>query len=284
MYKKPIYAQGYYTATAGRSFITGFGKIPYEKSYKIAHRGKVSLWSIPSRRRLLQTVASLDWSGQAYFTTLTYHICPGSMVQAKKDLAAFRHRLNRQGWTIQAVWKMEFQRRSVIHYHIVYNDLDVDLKEFRQWVRLNWHQVIAKCSHTGLRATEMCCKDWKGYQAGTQVDNLLMARDPALYFVGGEWYKKSKEYQHILPADFGTGRWWGLWGWKENWDTRLTPKTDENLTKRILRRYSAHRRYKISHFGNGENSYKQLYILPPTVSADKFSQDVRRAVEIWKEV
>lgn len=82
-------------------------------------RGRIRSFSAQSRRRLLRFMARLK-TGQvrATFITLTYRGYP-SNAEAKKHLHAFAEVLRREFPQASAVWRMEFQERGSIHFHLL---------------------------------------------------------------------------------------------------------------------------------------------------------------------
>jgi hypothetical protein len=121
----------------------------------------------------------------------------------KRHLRAFRNRWARKWGVPRALWKLEFQRRGVAHYHLaIAVPGGVDLVEVRQWVARSWWEVVGSGDAAHLAA-------------GTQVDEAR--GDLAMYFAGYA-RRKSKEHQHELPPGWeGAGRWWGLWGLQVEW-------------------------------------------------------------------
>ena len=88
-------------------------------------RGDITEFSRRSRKRLLDTFARLDVSRLRFgtqrpkFITLTYQKNMRDAVQAKRDLDAFMKRLARRSNDFWAIWRMEFQKRGSIHFHLI---------------------------------------------------------------------------------------------------------------------------------------------------------------------
>jgi hypothetical protein len=235
--------------------------------------------------------------------TLTYRLPPASGAVAKAHLQAFKRRWLRwrEGEELEAVWKMEFQRRGVIHWHVVVNNTDagVEMADTRRWVALAWHQVLTSCrsTHNGPGG----CADWPAFQAGTQADPMKVARDPSAYFIGGEWTSKSKEYQHTVPDGFKPGRWWGLWGWGEpEWlvarPTEDTARWENRLMRRALR-HQTRPKIRAGHEIEDraaarktawkrrrrvwrDTRYAQTLVVSPTQCAEDIARDLARGAEI----
>lgn len=182
-------------------------------------RGRVRCFSARSRSRLFRAMAAVNWDllGDGFFITLTY---PGAWStstgehldndESKRHLRAFRSRLERKYGPVVAAWKMEFQRRGAVHFHLavvvptVNHDVPEDVAEFRRWLSLAWYEVAGS-------------NDGRHLVAGTQVQRL--DHHPAAYFagyVGGS--KGAKEYQHTVPEGFeNVGRFWGTWRCQPEW-------------------------------------------------------------------
>lgn len=177
-------------------------------------RGTIGGWSAASRRRLLKTVEAIAWGaqqGRPLFVTLTYPgeagaaFVPTDWQVAKRHLELFRKRWARKWGSSLGVWKLEFQRRGVPHFHLVLLvDRETRVGDVRRWVRVAWWDIVGS-------------RDPAHLMAGTQVDRAASSGGFGAYFAGYA-RRKSKEYQHELPEGWGgAGRWWGLWGLAPEW-------------------------------------------------------------------
>lgn len=207
-------------------------------------RGKCMAFSVNSRRRLFRTIAAIPWRdyGMLCMITLTY---PGKEgqdwitmdgEQAKKHLNAFRRRYERMFGDFEAVWKMEFQKRGALHWHLcaVFPDWNnggefPQINDFRQWVARNWYEIVGSGSQEHL-------------EAGTGVE--MWTGSPAHYFAkyvsAGE--RADKEYQHRVPKNFiNIGRWWGVWKLKQDWQTVKIEPDEWIKCKRVIRKLMEHR-------------------------------------------
>lgn len=81
-------------------------------------RGRVTEFSRRSRRRLLEFLHRINWPRRILFVTLTFAEAV-SHAEAKAELHRFLIWLGRRRPTWTLVWKLEFQRRGVHHYHIL---------------------------------------------------------------------------------------------------------------------------------------------------------------------
>lgn len=206
-------------------------------------RGEVRAFSDDSRMRLLQTVAAIPWDqlGAVLMVTLTYpgeaEYVPRSGKAAKAHLRAFRMRWERRWGPMQAVWKLEFQRRGAIHWMLcVVAPRGVSLTRLREWVSWSWWQIVGSGRETHKRA-------------GTQVK--VWQGDPSWYFAkyatkGGHL---DKEYQHEVPSwMLDVGRWWGVWRLRPEWCRVSLTESEFAALRRVvvrLRRSRGHRRYRV---------------------------------------
>jgi len=177
-------------------------KQPWRVKGAVAKRkGVGSVWSRQSRARLAKCVFELFPAfreGSNYAITLTYQQRTPS--ESKRDLRCLRMRLSRylqeREWF--ALWKMEFQKRGVVHYHIILNiNQEVSLKVLREWISGVWAEI------TG---------DPQLAITGTRVDKVNIERmEQVLIYVVGHAMTKKKDYQNRSDGTLWTGRWWGTW-------------------------------------------------------------------------
>lgn len=85
-------------------------------------RSTITDFSAQSRGRLFELFNSLKLNRRATFVTLTYPTCAVNQSSAKKHLRAFFKRLERlyKNRVITGIWRMEFQERGAIHFHIIF--------------------------------------------------------------------------------------------------------------------------------------------------------------------
>lgn len=189
---------------------------------KIGKKKAISEWSRKSRASMVRRLCSLDYSPlfadddhAPAVITLTY---PGDWLavapdgaSAKSHVAALRKRYQREyGMPLRGVWKMEFQARGAVHFHIFC--APPTGAGFATWLSKAWADVVdapdptERAAHVG---------------AGTRMDwaEGLRASDPrrvAVYFTKhGSANFGDKEYQNRPPAEWLTegkvlGRFWGI--------------------------------------------------------------------------
>lgn len=100
-----------------RAHIITKGKQPTTRGF----RSEITDFSEGSRGRLFDLFHKLEWRNRAIFITLTYPTLENSCATAKHHLRAFFKRLERLVGQENMVWiwRMEFQERGAIHFHII---------------------------------------------------------------------------------------------------------------------------------------------------------------------
>ncbi len=186
-------------------------------------RTPIKEWSSKSRSAMVARLSSLDYSVMLtdpdaipIMATLTYPgdwetVVPDAET-AKKHLRAFQKRYERAfGEKLTAIWKMEFQRRGAVHFHIFMN-MRIEKREFDKWLSATWTEIVNPPDAEERR---------KHLLAGTGVDiaSGLKATDAklvAIYFSKHNSPNRgSKEYQNKPPQKWleqgSVGRFWGYW-------------------------------------------------------------------------
>jgi len=192
---------------------------------------EIKNWSSKSRSGMIARFATLNFeplvslNNPPIMLTLTYpknweKLVPTAQ-EAKRHLRAFKKRYERKfSVPLAGLWKMEFQRRSAVHWHILCNP-PVSVREFKEWVSITWADVVGEPNPKERE---------KHIQAGTGIDMALgfTATDTkriSIYFSKHSSPNLSpKEYQNKPPQlwlDNGNsvGRYWGYW--------HLTPSVAE---------------------------------------------------------
>jgi len=192
-------------------------------------RGRVCKWSPASRRRLLKVSGSVDWDGLRaewggdwLFVTLTYRDDPGPE-RSKRDLDVLARRWARRWGSCRWLWKMEFQRRGVVHFHVLawVPKAGVSaLVGYRLWLWRAWREIAGN-----------------GLQLRVDAD-YSRANDMVRYFVAYSSLGR-KEYQHIVPHNWrmSSGRWWGKRGLPVSWSTHRLSRGEYAAVRRLLVRY-----------------------------------------------
>jgi len=126
--------------------VTGATKRPPVSSSK---RGVIRSFSYKSRLRLLRFMARLKMVGvRATFITLTYKRYP-SNAQAKANIHALMSSLRRFAPQASAVWRLEYQKRGAIHFHLLAFNLPYwPQKELQN----TWSKITGEvCSRVDVR-------------------------------------------------------------------------------------------------------------------------------------
>lgn len=115
----------------------------YKRPYTGGIRSRIRAFSAKSRNRLLRFMARLKMQGvRATFLTLTFRGYPSNK-EAKRCLHAFLALLARKFPEASAVWRLEFQRRGSVHFHLIAFSLPYwDWKEIlASWKRITKQKV-----------------------------------------------------------------------------------------------------------------------------------------------
>jgi len=221
-----------------------------EETRRKAKRGEIKEFSRRSRRRFMEKVLAIEWNKlnwqqNLFFCTLTYHSVPEDGRAVKRHLDNFRRELDRflgkNNYFV--IWKMEFQRREAVHYHLMlyvyrspWKNVCIGsylfLVKLRKWFSAEWHAVTKEATLEHLKA-------------GTRVERPRKKHAVISYLFKYAGYKGDKEYQHRLPENTsGWGRFWGIWH-RVNlivcWKTFRIFEIDFFVVRRILRGYVKNR-------------------------------------------
>lgn len=159
-------------------------------SYGGGPRGAIRGLSSAARRRMrkvLNTIRREEWC-RGIEITLTFPDCPEE-AWAKQRFRAFRDRLRRLFPEHAGFWKMEYQKRGSVHFHLLVLGIEFVAHE---WVARSWFEVVGSGSRAHL-------------EAGTQtrrIRSVAQARSYVAKYV-------SKGVDGDRP---GCGRFWGTWG------------------------------------------------------------------------
>lgn len=234
-------------------------------------RGVIVSWSAASRRRMVRTLAELDYSGWAddggdlAMVTLTlpawWEVVAPDGATFKRLVDALRKRWIREvGTPWRGLWKLEFQRRGAPHLHAllrvpaVVGDERFDERgellprlDFETWLSLTWAELCADSLSPRDRAAYVALGEADRHAlAGTGVDfgEASKYSDPrrtAIYFLKhSAKTQDDKEYQHIVPALWraegaGPGRFWGYWGLRRAVGVVEVSWSDFVHARRVLR-------------------------------------------------
>jgi hypothetical protein len=199
-----------------------------------SHRGggtrdKVRGFSRARRRNLLLRLASINrralraFKGRIIFVTLTYpHEYPEDPQLCKRNLKAFRKRLQREFGDFAGFWRLGIQRRGAWHFHLLLfvGPSFGSIGELCRFISSSWHEVTGKVSEGHLHA-------------GTRVEAVKRWKQATSY---AERYMAKPE---AFPEGLQTGRIWGVWNEEllpVRWETVQVSLKDAFRIRRIYRR------------------------------------------------
>ena len=137
-------------------------------------RGQIRGFSPKSRKRLQEKLQVLDhekmYQGTPVkFLTLTYGTYgPSTEEEAKNHLDIFLKRVVRRCRSASGIWRMEWQKRGVIHFHIMcFNWFNFP----KEWIKANWGQAIG-CKYWDLSRNE---------EPFTRIESIRTIRGCASY-------------------------------------------------------------------------------------------------------
>lgn len=208
-------------------------------------RGTITSFSNASRKRLIETLASINRDRVRFmplFVTLTYPEVYSEEGQTwKRHLDSFLKALARAYPGCSAVWRLEFQKRGAPHYHLLVFGLQwLDAK----WLARTWYRIVAS-------------GDEKHLKAGTQVKRVRSWRGVMSY--ASKYMAKTGG----APSKVEVGRYWGIFN-RVAIPTNIiifpiTLKSFYTL-KRAIKRWSSNARQ----IGGGANRWKGITLLAET--------------------
>jgi len=175
-----------------------------------------------------------ELGGSFVSLTVTYRDDPGPSgfrADRLKLLDALRWRTGAR----RLIWKVEFQRRGVVHLHLLVwvpfgGDDQDQLRELRMWLWDAWERI------TG------------GYVGGRhRVDARFTGAADMARYLSADWSRDSKAYQYRVPKSWhGTGRWWAVVGLPASWEVvPVSQQTFPRLVRTLRRHRQANARYKV---------------------------------------
>lgn len=205
-----------------------------EQSYN--ERGEVTSFSRASRKRMIEMFARMDIKSiqprSTLFITLTYEWLMRDGTRAKRDLKVFIERIQEKFPNSWIVWRMETQRSSSIHFHLIVGNV-------RFWkvqkAQAAWNEITGG---TALNSLDLkLIKSFRGvrayvakYASKTTAPNYARFWQHYLPFVAVMLIKSGKPASLTKFAGFVlmglsmthifstppvlTGRRWGVYGRK----------------------------------------------------------------------
>lgn len=159
-------------------------------------RGVVKTYTPASRSRLQVRLAQFENShlSKALFVTLTYPAKYPKVSDAKKHLRAFMKRVKQRFPMMAACWRMEFQKRKAVHFHVLIIGVRYLPSEVvARW----WYDIVGS-------------DDLRHLEAGTEVKRVKSAQHAAYYV--SKYISKSEGNEDRIPPGQKPGRFWGFEG------------------------------------------------------------------------
>ena len=159
-------------------------------------RGKVKGYTPASRQRLQKRLAMIKNKhlSNALFVTLTYPAKHPPVDIAKGHLRAFIKRIRYKFPNAAIGWRLEFQKRGAVHFHLLVLGVRFLPNEVvAGW----WYKIVGSGDEKHLRA-------------GTEVRRVKSARHAAYYI--SKYMAKAGEQTDIIPEGTKPGRFWGFEG------------------------------------------------------------------------
>lgn len=167
-------------------------------------RGKIIDFSGQSRGRLFDLFNKLEIKNKVIFITLTYIKADIDAKTAKENLFAFIKRLQRRfpHADMSFVWRMEFQERGAIHFHII--AFDLPFVPYAEVQRI-WGEIT--CQHIPFTRIEMVFSSKK---VMNYVSKYVAKVNSSSEIGGFNLPTYLTAYQSMNGEQIG--RSWGVWG------------------------------------------------------------------------
>jgi hypothetical protein len=197
--KKPLYRPTLKLEFQGK-FVAAAIRYPSDRKYSRAKRGFVTDFSPGSRRRMFDMFHRLEIKTKPIFITLTYGDDYVDTKKAKNNLRAFFERIRRKYPSASGIWRMEFQERGAVHFHIIFFNLPFWKKEK---VQQTWCEIIGDATNSTFTRIERI-KSHRGvmYYVSKYIAKVNPGEDSGF---------NSLTYLHAYRAKYGDhiGRVWG---------------------------------------------------------------------------
>lgn len=162
-------------------------------------RGSIMDFSSASRRRLLELTNRLAFQRDGVkFLTLTFTGCPTNE-EAKKALRRFYMRLRRRDSRAAVIWRMEYQKRGSIHFHLL-------MWNTKFWPQRALQRVWEQCTRENRSVVHI--KRVMNHKHLIRYVSKYIAKMPE-----GDGFTslEAGAYLHATNKT-SAGRFWGIWG------------------------------------------------------------------------
>lgn len=224
-------------------------------------RGEIKEYTPRSRRRFMERVFSVDWrkipKERIFFVRLSYHSIPKDGREVKRHLDNFRKAMDEYFGDYGFVWKMEFQQRGAVHFHLIliinsvpkeWGNIEVGstifLVRLRSFVDKVWNRVTGE--------------DELHLRYGCRVERARSKNGVISYTLAyAGKFGEGKEYQHKVPeGTVGWGRFWGIVHrevFAVEWETIKVPEEVFHMARRVMIGYfrSRGRKFRVFHRYSG---------------------------------
>jgi len=165
----------------------------YRRPYTGGIRSRIRAFSAKSRVRLLRFIARLQMHGvRATFITLTFQGYPTN-AEAKRCLHAFFAKLSRDFPKASAVWRMEYQNRGSIHFHLMVFNLPYwDWKDILETWKKITHQRVARIDVQLIKSRRGVMNYVSKYIAKVPDRGIKTFFISAPYLHGGRKWRKGR--------------------------------------------------------------------------------------------
>ncbi len=207
----------------------------------LGKRKSISSFSAGSRRRMIDFLARMNVIGKRLtFITLTYSV-PPTHEEAKAALKRFLQRCREYWPEASAVWRMEYQERGAIHFHLLFFNLPY-------WPQYHLQDTWTECTDEALSIAHVTLiHTFRKYMS--YISKYIAKKDdsesnPSLV---------NPTYQQNTPPGF-VGR---FWGYLNKSALPLAEKFVMLTDDEELGRYAAWSIHATSRGRSGESEYSQ---------------------------
>jgi len=153
-------------------------------------RGQVKGFSAKSRRRLMMGLSKINRRERFIAITLTYQENVTDSRRAHRDLHSFFGSLKRSYPRMAAYWKLEYQDRGSIHFHLLLWATWLP----QRWLAETWDRIAGH--------------EFAGHSPSTRVERPRNSRNATRYMCS--YLAKSRPGEHVDPVGSTHGR--RVWG------------------------------------------------------------------------
>lgn len=167
----------------------------------VREEGDIRGFSVSSQRRMRQRLSEIRRDAAGLFLTLTYHRSEPSGEEAKKHLNAITEAMRRRwrGLKWSFCWRMEWQKRGTIHFHLLIWGITFEHKE---WFKATWHRITGETSpeHADVGAWVERMPDGRKLQVYISKYLAKAADDVPPEWHGRLWGFRNKKHLPVAPV------------------------------------------------------------------------------------